>query len=874
MEMKKIILTALVAAIVLTMSATAFAQEANEWSQYQKNVEHAGTMNVDLPATNQVSRRTDNIGAREGSQPVVAGSKAYVYAGLSGSSGAIYCYDLTTGAKAWNTSIEPVSSFDSWSTPAVAGGVVYIGSGSKVQALDAGNGKLLWTKDLNSIRANSQVVNGSPAVDGNHLIIGDYGNGYYYCLDTTQKGKLMWGFALDASCIATSTPCVDGNRVFVGQGAAYLAPISPNGKVWCVDIATGKAVKTWGTNGYYATAGKLDVAGSASCYGDFIYFTDFTYGSASSPNCHIYCLNKATGAEAWKKSVYGSDGPPAVTDGYVVTCGQQPGAWPAPGTNWTTAFRVNTVAGKDPVQAWTKSGMGGYTVSPSIANGRVGVGTMTTSYPSVADGTYVLNLTDGSTVWHSAEGGAPTVPTPHGMLSLGGGKMITFGTGSLPNGDYYFAEGTTRPGYQEWICLENPTAAQEKAYIEYIMADGSTLKQDVALPRQSRTTVDVNAFIGAGKDASAHVAGDGYFVAERSMYFASGGLDGGEQVMGVTNPGLHFLYAEGTTRDGFKTWLALQNPQSSDANVLITYLYGDSSAPVQQNVRIGAKSRQTIDVNAAAGANKDVSISVAASKPVVSERVMYFTYPLVLAGSHPSGVHNCTGVASAGTSWYFAEGATYGNFSEYLCLMNPRGTDTTATITYMKGTGPGKTVTKALKANSRTTVNVNEDVGPDQDVSALVTAPDPIVAERPMYFLYAPVATTTPAAGGNQGLWKGGHNSAGAVYEAYKWEFAEGCTRDGFQTYLCMANPNDVTANVGITYYIYKPDGTSKAVKDVTTIAAHARRTILLNQVVGTGADVSATVTCTIPIVAERPMYFSYSGYTDGGVSLGLPGSP
>jgi len=876
MEMKKIILIVLAAAIVLTMSAAAFAQEANEWSQYQKDVQHTGSMTVAVPATNQVCRRTDNIGASDASQPVILGNRAFVYTGVAGTSGAIYCYDLGTGAKLWNTSVEPMSAFYSWSSPAVSEGVVYIGSGSKVQALAAGNGKLLWTKDLSSIIPGSTIVNSSVAVDGNRLVIGDYGNGSgggcYICLDVSKKGDLLWKFDCDASCCAMSTACIDDGRVFVGQSAAWGAPISPNGKLWCLDEATGKPVTSWGNHGSFATVGRLNVGGSASVFDGFVYFTDINDNPASSPNSYLYCLSKSTGKSMWQARVYGSDGAPAVSDGLVVTAGQQP-----PNTNWVAAFSADTTLGKNPVRLWSRSGIGGPTMSACIAGSKVVVGD---TYFDISTFTYygtdvfALDASTGVTIWHSNEGGGPAVPTPYGLLSIGDGKMITFGSGGLPNGDYYFAEGTTRPGYQEWICLENPTAAQEKAYIEYIMADGSTLKQDVALPRQSRTTVDVNAFIGAGKDASAHVAGDGYFVAERSMYFASGGLDGGEQVMGVTNPGLHFLYAEGTTRDGFKTWLALQNPQSSDANVLITYLYGDSSAPVQQNVRIGAKSRQTIDVNAAAGANKDVSISVAASKPVVSERVMYFTYPLVLAGSHPSGVHNCTGVASAGTSWYFAEGATYGNFSEYLCLMNPRGTDTTATITYMKGTGPGKTVTKALKANSRTTVNVNEDVGPDQDVSALVTAPDPIVAERPMYFLYAPVATTTPAAGGNQGPWKGGHDSAGAVYEAYKWEFAEGCTRDGFQTYLCMANPNDVTANVGITYYIYKPDGTSKAVKDVTTIAAHARRTILLNQVVGTGADVSATVTCTIPIVAERPMYFSYSGYTDGGVSLGLPGSP
>ena len=849
---------------MLAMCGAALAEGANEWSQYQKDAGHAGTIDVGLPTTNRIAHSSENISAVDGSQPVVAGNKAYVYAGVPGVSGAIYCYDLTSGAKLWNTAVAPDSSNVSMSSPAVAAGVVYIGSGSKVQALDAANGKLLWTKDLTTIKASADVVNSSPAVDGDRLIIGDFFNGCYYCLDVSQGGKPLWTFTMDAGSMAMSTACIDGGRVYVGQQGPFG---TANGKVWCLDETTGKAVTAWGTHGSYSTVGKLDVDGTVTAYGDFIYFTDFTYDSTKS--CHLYCLSKNTGAEAWKVVAAGSDGAPAVTDGLVVTAGEQYGV-----SNFVTAFSANTDTGKNPVLRWKKSGIGGYVMSACIADGQVAVGNGLSGWPPfAATDVSVLSASDGSTMWHSTEAGGPPVATPYGLLSVADGKLTVFGSGALPAGDFYFAEGTTRPGYQEWLCLENPTGAKVTTAIEYMMTDGSTRKQAVALPKQSRTTVDVNTFVGAGKDVSARITGDGYFVAERSVYFSANGINGGEQVMGATSPGQHFLYAEGTTRDGFKTWLAVQNPQAAEANVLITYLYADGTPPVQQNLRVGAKTRQTVDVNAGAGADKDVSISVSANKPVVSERVMYFTYPSMIAGSHPSGVHNSTGAGSAGTNWYFAEGATYGNFAEYLCLMNPRGKDTTATISYMKGTGTARTVTKLLKANSRTTVDVNADVGPDQDVSAQVTAPDPIVAERPMYFMYSPVAIN-PTVGAGQEAWKGGHDTAGAPYEAYKWEFAEGCTRSGFQTYLCMANPNDVTANVGITYYTYLPDGTSKAIKDVSSIAPHARRTILVNQVIGAGADVSETVTSQVPIVVERPMYFSNSGCTDGGVSLGLPGSP
>jgi outer membrane protein assembly factor BamB len=855
-DMKKVIMLALAAAMVLAVCSTALAQQVNEWSQYQKSANHVGAIDTALPSTNRVAHVTDNIGAVDGSQPVVAGNRAFVYAGVPGASGAIYCYDLATGHKLWNTAVQPVSANVSWSSPAVADGVVYIGSGSKVQALDAASGHILWSKDLTTIKANADVVNSSPAIDGNSLIVGDFNNGCYYCLDITHSGALLWTFALDASCMALSTPCITSGKVFVGQQGPFG---TPNGKVWCVEEATGKAVKSWGTNGYYATVGHLDVAGTVAAYGDFVYFTDFTYDSGT--DCHLYCVSRITGAEGWKVVAAGSDGSPSVADGLVVTAGEQYGT-----ANWVTAFSANTDAGKSPVLRWKKSGVGGYTMSACIAAGQVAVGNGVSGWPPfTATDVTVLDATSGSALWHSTEAGGPPVATAYGLLSIGDGKMTTFGTGALPSGDFYFAEGTTRAGYQEWICLENPGSSAVHASIDY-MSSGAVRQQKVTLPPKSRTTVDVNLFLGQGLDVSAHVTGDGYFVAERSMYFNTGALNGGEQVMGVASPSTRLLYAEGTTRAGFQTWLALQNPQSVDANVIVTYLYADGSAPLQQNLRVGAHTRQTVDVNAGAGADKDVSIAVSATRPVVGERVMYFTYPGKILGSQPSGVHNCTGASSAGTSWYFAEGTTRSNFAEWLCLMNPRGQDTTATILYMKASGAPVTVNKNLKANSRTTVYVNDEVGPEQDVSVLVTSADPIVAERPMYFQYLPDGGTSP-------MWKGGHNTAGAPYAAYRWDFAEGCTRDGFKTFLCIANPNGSSAEVTVNYYIYKTTGGSETKTARVTVAANTRKTVTVNDVVGSNTDVSLDVTCGMPIVVERPMYFCCGTSVDGGVSLGSPGA-
>lgn len=865
--MKRIIVAlAIISMLLVLMPAVAGAQQADEWSQYQKDVAHTGAIDLKLPTTNRVARRTPDVKARGASEPVVAGSKAYLNAGLSSGSSAVYCYDLSTGKELWHTTVATVSFYESWSSPAVADGVVYVGSGSCVQALNADTGKLLWTKDLRTYLPGSHIVNSSPAVDGRYLVIGNYGNGSggggYYCLDVTQKGKLLWKFDCDASCTAMSTPCITGGRVFVGQSAAWMAPISPNGKVWCLDEATGKKVASWGTNGSFTTIDRLNVGGTVTAFGDYIYFTDINDDAGSTPNSHLYCLSKDTGASKWSAPVYGSDGAPSVEDGLIITTGQQP-----PDTNWIAAFSADTTSGANPKQIWAKSGMGGQTMSPCIAGDKVAVGDTyldVTTFTCYGENTFVLDKETGKTLWHSTEGGSSPVPTPYGLLSIADGKMVTFGTGSLPSGEFYFAEGTTRDGYHEWICLLNPTGGEVTCGIEYMINGGSNKKQDIVLPPNSRTTVDVNLFLGPGLDVSARVTGDGYFVAERSVYFTADGRDGGEQVLGRTGTSTRFMFAEGTTRAGFQTWLAVQNPQDTEAKVLVNYIYADGTPPTPQNVTVPPRSRQTIDVNTEAGAEKDVSMAVTSNRSIVAERVMYFTYPNRILGMYPSGVHNCTGADAGARSWYFAEGTTRSNFQEWLCLMNPTGNEAAVTIRYMKAAGSVQTVEKTLKANSRDTIDVNADVGPDADVSALVTSSEPIVAERPMYFQFMPEAGVN---------WKGGHNSIGAEYAAYRWEFAEGCTREGFKTYLCIANPNATDEEVTISYFMTNADGEKRTVEKKVTVAANERRTVVVNDEVGADADVSASVSCRLPIVCERPMYFSFSGYTDGGCALGYPGA-
>jgi hypothetical protein len=153
---------------------------------------------------------------------------------------------------------------------------------------------------------------------------------------------------------------------------------------------------------------------------------------------------------------------------------------------------------------------------------------------------------------------------------------------------------------------------------------------------------------------------------------------------------------------------------------------------VKKTLKAGPRSRQTVSVNDAVGPDQDVSCSVTSDVPVICERPMYFNYQGMWTGGHD--VVGCQGARS---TFFFAEGCTRDGFDEWISLQNPGSSDVKVTITYMLGTSENKTRDVTVPAHSRQTVNVVEDLGRGQDVSAKVTATGgTVIVERPMYFNY------------------------------------------------------------------------------------------------------------------------------------------
>lgn len=205
---------------------------------------------------------------------------------------------------------------------------------------------------------------------------------------------------------------------------------------------------------------------------------------------------------------------------------------------------------------------------------------------------------------------------------------------------WFFAEGYTGPGFQEYLSVMNPGTVPANLDATFHLPDGSSRTTRIGVPPRSRATLDVNSVLGPGAESSVTLSSDRPVVAERSVYFSVGRFEGGHNALGITAPSTTWEFAEGFTRGDFRTYLTVLNPGKGPVDVPLAFLLRDGQV-VETSLAVGAMSRATLDLAAAVGPDQEVSTRVGpAGSPVVAERPMYFHFALA---SSPTAI-----VAAAG----------------------------------------------------------------------------------------------------------------------------------------------------------------------------------------------------------------------------------
>jgi outer membrane protein assembly factor BamB len=175
------------------------------------------TLNAISPSNGQLLWSFPTGGSIE-STPAVAGGLVYV----SSDDGNLYALNASTGLQVWSY---PVGG--GLSSPAVARGVLYVClSGGTLVALNAAAGTLLW-----SFSPGSNSVS-SPAVAPGLVYFGAY-NGNVYAIRTSD-GTMRWMFPTGFSNVGVFDPALANGVVYVGSdgGTFYALNSSTGKKLW------------------------------------------------------------------------------------------------------------------------------------------------------------------------------------------------------------------------------------------------------------------------------------------------------------------------------------------------------------------------------------------------------------------------------------------------------------------------------------------------------------------------------------------------------------------------------------------------------------------------------------------------------------------
>ena len=362
------------------------------------------------------------------------------------------------------------------------------------------------------------------------------------------------------------------------------------------------------------------------------------------------------------------------------------------------------------------------------------------------------------------------------------------------------------------------------------------------LPDRWESQVGLDSRSGAGPDGA---AGDP----------DGDGLTNAQEYEAGTHPrGFHATYLPEAGAGSMAARVALLNPDSQPASVLLTFATADGER-VRRMLQLGPTSRLTLGPDALADVRwTEFGTTIESDRRVVVDRT--FSDDGVAYSSHGQ-----TSGAAASRTWFIADGDTTGGTNLFYIIQNGQPAAADVEVQDLLP-APQLPLTKIyrVEAHSRSAVWVNAEARTDRalaalsssGVSAAITSSVPVVVERAMY------------RGGVDCLARAGHGVLGMTAAAPHWFFAGGATGPAVDMFLTIVNPDAAAALVDAEYRL----DSGEVVVRHYTIPGSSRSRILVDDEDPRLArtPVAATLTSIngVAVVAERSMQVAASA---GGIA-------
>ena len=329
---------------------------------------------------------------------------------------------------------------------------------------------------------------------------------------------------------------------------------------------------------------------------------------------------------------------------------------------------------------------------------------------------------------------------------------------------FYFADVTSGPGYASFITILNPGTTAANITATYNSGGSVVATQTLQVAAGARGTI-IPASSTSVHHAAVVVTSDQPVVVERPTYFSniSAGnahtVSGAASVIGAQALASDWLFAEGYTGGSFQENLILANfgTTAVTANVLLEFSNGHNETVSQT---ISPLSQTNVDVNATVANHlgtcdtnpcqptPDVSAEITGNANFLAQREMFFQYSHAANGRSLTAMGVTDVIGQTGPASHpaasFAEGYTNRGYDEWLTLQNPTTASESIKVTLVNADGKSFSGSFTVGAKSRFTIDivalvlqnliVPNDTFKGYEVSMVVTASKPFVAERPMYW--------------------------------------------------------------------------------------------------------------------------------------------
>ncbi len=295
--------------IPIFVIALAFAQHTPAQSTFHANNARTGVYDSPGPAKFTGVKWTFKTNGPIVGSPAIAGGVVFI-GSLDGS---MYAIDQETGQQKWKT--EPTDSIAS--SPAVADGMVYYLSYDRaLYAVAADSGAVKWlfatsgerrfeAKGLHGLVPTDQNIAdpmdtflSSPAVFNGRVYFGS-SDGHVYALDA-KSGVLSWSFV--TKDVVHASPAIANNTVYIGSWDSYLYALDAETGAEKWRFKTGEDPIIHNQQGFQSSPAVVDGTVYVGCR-----------------DGHVYAVDAATGLKKWDYSTSQSwvNGTPAVRGGVV-----------------------------------------------------------------------------------------------------------------------------------------------------------------------------------------------------------------------------------------------------------------------------------------------------------------------------------------------------------------------------------------------------------------------------------------------------------------------------------------------------------------------------------------------------------------------------